>query len=110
MKAVSSLVRQTFSYKELRAVAGLSKKEADKWVQSGVIRSELPRGHRRRVYSFESLVDGSIAKQLADFSSRELLPKMMDKLRDHLKQQKINLRDFDPAQDHQRELVQIYTR
>ena len=102
--------RRTFSYKELRAVAGLSKKEADKWVQSGVIRSELPRGHRRRVYSFESLVDGSIAKQLADFSSRELLPRMMDKLRAHLKHEKIDMRDFDPAAICPHRLIQIYTR
>jgi len=110
MKAASSLIPQTYSYKELRIVADLSKKEADKWVQSGVIRSELPPGHRRRVYNFESLVDGSIAKQLADFSSRELLPKMMEKFREYLKQQKINMRDFGPAPIYPRELVQIYTR
>jgi len=32
---------QTFSYAQFREVAGLSKKEADGWTKSGVIRAEL---------------------------------------------------------------------
>jgi len=55
-------------------------------------------------------VDGSIAKQLADFSSRELLPKMMDKFRAYLKHEKIDMRDFDPAAICPHRLIQIYTR
>ncbi len=101
---------RTYSYKQLRTVAELSKKEADNWVRSGVIKSELPFGRRRRVYTFESLMEGWIAKQLADFSSRELLPKMMKGFRSCLKDHKIDINEVAPDPSIPRLMIQIYTR
>jgi hypothetical protein len=100
---------RSFSYAEFREATGLSKKEADNWVQAGVIRAEPANGHRRR-YRFESIFDGIIARQLADFSSRELLGNMMHSLHRFLIQEGINLADILPNPAGQRELVQIYTR
>jgi hypothetical protein len=100
---------QTFSYAQFREVAGLSKKEADGWTKSGVIRAELtPNGKRR--YRFDSIVEGLIARQLADFSSRLLLPKMMEGLRGFLKSEKIDLIKLDPNPAAGKLLIQLYTR
>jgi hypothetical protein len=99
----------TYSYAEFRALADLTKKEADGWTKSGVIRAELmPNGKRR--YGFNSIVEGIIAKQLADFSSRTLLPNMMEELRKFLKSEKIDLVRLDPDPAAGKLLVQLYTR
>jgi hypothetical protein len=100
---------QTFSYAQFREVAGLSKKEADGWTKSGVVRAELmPNGKRR--YRFDSIVEGLIARQLADFSSRLLLRKMMEGLRGFLKLESIDLFKLDPNPAAGKILVQLYTR
>jgi hypothetical protein len=100
---------RTFSYAQFRELAGLTKKEADGWTKSGVIRAELmPNGKRR--YRFDSIVEGIIAKQLADFSSRTLLPNMMEELRKFLKSEKIDLVRLDPNPAAGKLLVQLYTR
>jgi hypothetical protein len=100
---------RAFSYAQFREVAELTKKEADGWTKSGVIRAELmPNGKRR--YRFDSIVEGIIAKQLADFSSRLLLPNMMEELRRFLKSQKIDLLKIDLNPTAKKILVQLYTR
>jgi hypothetical protein len=100
---------RTFSYAEFRAATGLSKKEADGWVQAGVIQAEPANGHRRR-YRFESIFEGIIAKQLADFSSRELLPKTMAALREFLRREGITIANIRLDLSEPRLLLQIYTR
>jgi hypothetical protein len=99
----------TFTYAEFRAATGLTKKEADGWVRAGVIQADPANGHRRE-YRFESIFEGLIAKQLADFSSRELLPKTMAELRAFLAREKVSPAKLavDPEGPHQ--LVKIYTR
>src|SRR6266481_4035640 len=98
-----------FTYAEFRAATGLTKKEADGWVQAGVIQAGPANGHRRE-YRFDSIFEGLIAKQLADFSSRELLPKTMAELRAFLARERVSLAKLaiDPEGAHQ--LVKIYTR
>jgi hypothetical protein len=105
----ANLRGRSFSYAEFREATGLSKKEADNWVQAGVIRAGPANGHRRR-YRFESIFDGIIARQLADFSSRELLGNMMDGLHRFLTQENINPAEISLNPAGQRALVQIYTR
>ena len=78
---------KSFTYAEFRTATGLTKKEADGWVQAGVIQAGPADGHRRE-YRFGSIFEGIIAKQLADFSSRELLPQTMAALRAFLLNQK----------------------
>jgi hypothetical protein len=98
----------TFSYAEFRKLAELTKKEADGWTRSGVIRAELmPNGKRR--YRFDSIVEGIIAKQLADFSSRTLLLNMMEALRQFLKSNQIDLTKLNPDPAG-KVLIQLYTR
>ena len=99
------------SYREFRGVTGLSKKEADSWVKSGLIRAELASNGRRRLYRLDSVVEGLIAKQLADFSSRMLLPIMMSALRKYLADKRIDLMKLDPNPDPKAKiLIQLYTR
>jgi transposase len=99
---------QSFTYAEFRRATGLTKKEADRWVQAGVIQAGPAAGHRRE-YRYESIFEGLIAKQLADFSSRELLPKTMVALRAFLMNQRVSLtRVLDDSDAHR--LVKIYTR
>jgi hypothetical protein len=100
-----------FSYVEFRRVTGLSKREADKWVQHGLIQAELSATGRRRLYRQESLLEGIIAKQLADFASRELLLNMMTSLREFFMREEITLTNIplDP-QGSQRRRVQLYTQ
>ncbi len=99
---------RAFSYAQFREVAKLTKKEADGWTKSGVIRAELmPNGKRR--YRFDAIVEGIIAKQLADFSSRLLLPNMMEALRKFLRSEKIDLVGLDPSPTARKVLVQLYT-
>src|ERR1700752_4451454 len=88
MEQTHNIAHRRFSYGQFRTAAGLSKKEADNWVKAGVIAAGPANGHRRE-YHFESIFEGIIAKQLADFSSRELLPKTMAALRTSLKREGI---------------------
>ena len=100
-----------FSYAEFRRVTGLSKREADKWVQHGLIQAELSATGRRRLYRQESIMEGIIAKQLADFASRELLVNMMKSLREFLRREKkIRLADISLNPAGPRPLVQLYTQ
>ena len=101
---------QIFSYEEFRQVTGLSKKEADSWVQNALIRAELSSNGRRRRYRLESMMEGIIAKLLADFSSRELLENMMASLRQFLKDQRIDLSKISPDPSGPRLLVKIHTQ
>jgi hypothetical protein len=55
-------------------------------------------------------MEGSIAKQLADFSSRELLPSMMERFRQFLRREKVNLATIEPDYSEAHKLVKIYTR
>ena len=99
-----------FSYEQFREVTGLSKKEADSWTQRGIITADLSASGRRRFYRFESMVEGIVAKQLADFSSRELLANMMASLRQFLKDQRIDLSKISPNPAGPRFLVKIHTQ
>jgi hypothetical protein len=110
MKETNTSERSTtFSYAEFRKVAELTKKEADGWTKSGVIRAELmPNGKRH--YRFESIVEGLIAKQLADFSSRMLLPNMMEELRKFLKSERIDLLELDLNRAAEKVLLQLSTQ
>ena len=109
-------VRQTdiknfvLSYREFRKATGLSKKEADSWVKKGVIRAELAPNGRRRLYRLDSVIEGLIAKQLADFSSRMLLPIMMAAFHQHLAEQRIDLMKLVPDPSAPKILIQLYTR
>jgi hypothetical protein len=98
-----------FTYAEFRELTELSKKEADNWVKDGVIRAEMMPNQKRR-YRFDSVVEGIIARQLADFSSRMLLPNMMDGLRRFLRSKKIDLLKFHYDPNVPRVLVRLYTR
>jgi hypothetical protein len=109
MERATNIRFRDFSYGQFRVAAGLSKKEADGWVQAGVIAVEPANGHRRR-YGLEAIVEGRIAKQVADFSSRELLPKTMAALRDFLHQEKISLTRISPNPSEPHQLLKIYTR
>jgi hypothetical protein len=102
-------IARSFSYAEFRAATELSKKEADGWVQAGVIQAGPAAGHRRE-YWFESIFEGIIAKQLADFSSRELLPRTMAELRAFLVRENMSMAKLlsDPSRPHR--LLKIYTR
>ena len=101
---------KVLSYREFRAATGLSKKEADGWVSSGLIRAELASNGRRRLYRLDSVVEGLIAKQLADFSSRTLLPTLMNALRQYLRKEKIDLMKLEPNPSAPKILIQLYTR
>ena len=103
-----ALNTKSFTYAEFRTATGLTKKEADGWVQAGVIQAGPADGHRRE-YRFESIFEGIIAKQLADFSSRELLPKTMAALRAFLMNQKVSLTKVPTGSDKHR-LLKIHTQ
>ena len=49
---------KSFTYAEFRTATGLTKKEADGWVQAGVIQAGPADGHRRE-YRFESTFEVS---------------------------------------------------
>ncbi len=98
------------SYREFKEVTGLSKKEADSWVKNGLIRAELASNGRRRLYRLDSVIEGLIAKQLADFSSRTLLPTMMAAFRKYLADNKIDLMKLVPDPGAPKILIQLYTR
>ena len=107
----TDLRRRVLSYREFREVTGLSKKEADGWVKNELIRADLTSNGRRRLYRLDSVVEGLIAKQLADFSSRMLLPIMMIALRKYLADNKIDLMKLEPNPDPKAKiLIQLYTR
>jgi hypothetical protein len=98
------------SYREFKQATGLSKKEADGWVKNGLIRAELASNGRRRLYRLDSVIEGLIAKQLADFSSRTLLPTMMAAFHQHLWEQKIDLMKLVPDPAAPKILIRLYTR
>ena len=101
---------KVLSYREFRQATGLSKKEADGWVSNGLIRAELASNGRRRLYRLDSVVEGLIAKQVADFSSRTLLPTLMAGFRQYLVDNKIDLMKLDPNPSAPKILIQLYTR
>ena len=98
------------SYREFREVTRLTKKEADSWVKNGLIRAELAPNGRRRLYRLDSVIEGLIAKQLADFSSRTVLPTMMAAFRQHLTEEKIDLMKIPPDPAAPKILIRLYTR
>jgi hypothetical protein len=102
-------IPDSFTYAEFRIATGLTKKEADRWVMAGVIQAGPADGHRRE-YRFESVFEGLIAKQLADFSSRELLPKTMDELRAFFAREKLSPLKLAVNPEGPHQLVRIYTR
>src|SRR5260370_39677173 len=102
--------RRVLSYREFREVTGLSKKEADSWVKNRLIRAQLASNGRRRLYRLDSVVEGLIAKQRADFSSRTLLPIMMTAFRQYLVNNKIDLMKLEPNPGAAKILIQLYTR
>jgi hypothetical protein len=106
----TDLRRRDLSYREFREVTGLTKKEADGWVKHGLIRAELASNGRRRLYRLDSVVEGLIAKQLADFSSRMLLPIMIAAFRKYLVDNKIDLMKLEPDPNAEKILIQLYTR
>ncbi len=106
----TDLRRRVLSYREFREVTGLSKKEADGWVKNGLIRAELASNGRRRLYRLDSVVEGIIARQLADFSSRTLLPIMITALRKYMVDNKIDLMKLEPNPNAEKILIQLYTR
>ena len=106
----SYIKKLVFSYRKFREVTGLSKKEADSWVKNGLIRADLASNGRRRLYRLDSVIEGLIAKQLADFSSRQLLPTMMAAFRQHLEEQKIDLMKLEPNPSAPKILIMLYTR
>jgi hypothetical protein len=110
MKTPRRAAERIFSYKEFREKAGLTKKEADHWTRTGVVSAGINSTGRRRVYGFESIVEGIIAKQLADFASRKLLGNMMDSLRRHLKDSQRTFSNIPTNPSRSRLLIQIYTR
>lgn len=101
-------LERAFTYSELRKITGLSKKEADGWVSRGIIRAKFADDGRRRIYNYDSLMDGNIAKQIADFASRELLEHMMKGFHKFIDKERIDLRLVEPL--GKRFLVQLYTR
>ena len=58
--------KRIFSYAQFRKVTDLSKKEADSWVSRGIVLAELSGDGRRRIYGYSSLMEGNIAKQVAE--------------------------------------------
>jgi len=98
-----------FTYSEFRKATGLSKKEADSWVRDGIVVAERAANGRRRLYTLESLMEGNIARKLADFSSRELLSKMMDAFREYVARERISLAKVSPDLNEKRQLVKLYT-
>ncbi len=100
--------KRTFSYAQFRQVTDLSKKEADSWVSRGIIRADLSGDGRRRIYDYNSLMEGNIATQVADFASRELLQRMMEGFHKFVDREKLNLEDIEPIGE--RRLVKLYTR
>jgi hypothetical protein len=104
------LRERRFSYLQFRQVTGLSKKEADTWVQEGIIIASLNADGHRRLYTQRSLMEGSIAKELADFSSRELLRPMMEQFRRFIQRERIDLARVDPDYMRDHLLVKVYTR
>src|SRR5260370_28613741 len=106
----TDLRRRVLCYREFREATGLSKKEADSWVKNRLIRAELASNGRRRLYRLDSVVEGLIAKQLADFSSRTLLPTLMDAFRQYLREEKIDLMKLEPNPGAPKILIQLYTR
>jgi hypothetical protein len=98
------------SYREFREATGLSKKEADSWVKDGLIRADLASNRRRRLYRLDSVIEGIIARQLADFSSRKLLPTMMAAFHEYLEEQKIDLMKLEPNPRAPKILIMLYTR
>lgn len=98
-----------FTYAQFRQLTELTKKEADGWVKSGVIRAEMMPNQKRR-YLFDSVVEGIIAKQLADFSSRMLLPNMMQELRRFWRSEKIDLKKVYLRPGGEKLLIKLYTR
>jgi len=105
----TDISKRSYTYAEFRAATELSKKEADRWVQAGVIQAGPADGHRRE-YFFDSIFEGIIAKQLADFSSRELLPKTMEALRSCLKRDGIRPASIEENPGGPRLRVQVYSR
>lgn len=101
-------LERCYAYSEFRKVTGLTKKEADLWVSRGIIRAKFAPDGRRRIYDYDSLMDGNIAKQIADFASRELLEHMMMGFHRFLRNERIDLRLIEPI--GKRFLVQLYTR
>src|SRR5260370_27109608 len=106
----TDLRRRVLSYREFREDTGLSKKEADNRVKNGLIRAELASNGRRRLDRLDSVVEGLIAKQLADFSSRTLLPVMIAAFRKYLVDNKIDLMKLEPDPNAEKILIQLYTR
>lgn len=99
-----------FTYREFRRISGLSKKEADLWTHQGLIRAELSPTGRRRCYTAESVLDGILAKQLADFSSRKLLSIMMKAFHQFLGTEKLRLGNIPSNPGGPRLRIQFYTR
>lgn len=99
---------RAFTYAEFRTVTGLSKKEGDQWVSRGIIRATLSADGRRRIYDYNSLMEGTIAKQLADFASRELLEHMMKGFHEFLRHERIDLKLIKPIGE--RSLVRFHTQ
>lgn len=93
-----NIFERAYSYRDLRAIAKLTKSEADTWTAAGLIRSTPSEHPKRRIYSFGSLMEAALGKRLADFSSRMLLPQVMNALRQFLKRQRVDLErpDFSP--------------
>ena len=108
MSATTKAGERIYSYQEFRKITGLTKKETDSWVGGGLITAELSPDGRRRLYTMQSLMEGAVAKELADFSSRELLPAMMRKVRPFLRQAQIEQPKIDLEKPHK--LLKIYTR
>jgi hypothetical protein len=79
-------------------------------VQEGIVAASLTEDGRRRLYTLRSLMEGSIAKELADFSSRELLKPMMEQFRNFVHREKIDLAEVDPDYTGEHLLVKVYTR
>jgi hypothetical protein len=105
----SDIGGRSFTYAQFREATRLTKREADGWVQSGVIQAGPADGHRRE-YRFESIFEGIIAKQLADFSSRELLPKTMAALRAFFARKRVSPAKLSANPEGSHQLVKIYTR
>jgi DNA-binding transcriptional MerR regulator len=97
-----------FSYGEIRAAAGLSKKEADAWAARGVIRSRMDANGHRRIYNLQSLTDALLAKRLADFSSRELLDPMLDAIRAFLDRHGADVTDDFSPLPARKKLLQVH--
>jgi hypothetical protein len=108
MRAKSGSRKRTFSYAQFRQITDLSKKEADGWVSRGIIRADLSGDGRRRIYDYNSLMEGNIAKQVADFASRQLLQRMMEGFHKFVDTEKLNLEEIGPIGE--RRLVKLYTR